>query len=94
MSGDQPIFRFGTTVISPGVINILPSIDIVTLFNRHIQGDWGDLSPADRMTNEAALAKGGRLMSAYNTSATPEGQIIIFTEANRQYTTFCLPSEY
>lgn len=87
-------FHFGTSIISNDVIAILPQINILDMFQRHIQGDWGDISPEDAQANEDALKNGGRLISAYNTPATAEGQIMVFTEANRQFTTFCLPSEY
>lgn len=88
-----PKFTFGTSILSSGVIQILPQINILEMFNRHIQADWGDIPPEDAQANEEALRHGGRLKSAYNTPATTEGKVIVITEANRQFTTFCLPSE-
>ena len=34
--------------------------------HRHHSGDWGDVDPEDKHTNDLALKSGGRLFSAYN----------------------------
>ncbi len=59
---------------------------------RHIQGDWGDLSPEDVHENELSLEKGFRLLSAY--ALSDQTRIWIITEADRSATTILLPSEY
>ncbi len=60
--------------------------------NRHLQGDWGTLDPEDIEANENALRNGGRLFSAYLTSAALKFWII--TEADRSATTILLPEDY
>ena len=61
------------------------------LLARHQGGDWGDVGAEDRRFNGNALRNGGRLFSAYDTSA---GRVWIITEADRRVTTVLLPSEY
>ena len=59
---------------------------------RHVAGDWGDLTDADKEENERALEQGTRLLSAYH---LPDGtKIWIITEADRSSTTVLLPEEY
>ncbi len=67
------------------------------LLERHLRGDWGDLSDADQECNESALIDGSRILSAYS---TPTGRgIWIIPEAEdargrRASTTILLPEEY
>jgi len=55
----------------PGHVRRTPGLDGMTdacayaLLDRHVTGDWGDLSDADRDANEVALNVGGRLLSCY-----------------------------
>jgi hypothetical protein len=67
------------------------------LLSRHRAGDWGDLSPEDRLANEGALEDGSRILSAYVLSTGT--RIWAITEAKddegrRAATTLLLPSEY
>lgn len=59
---------------------------------RHVAGDWGDLGAEDKASNEFALNKELRIVSAYN---LPDGErIYVITEADRSYTSLCLYIEY
>ena len=74
---------------------------------RHKEGDWGDLSEADRKDNNTALEIGERLLSSYN---LPDGmkeelrregltqnldtKVWIITDRDRNYTTILFSSEY
>jgi len=61
------------------------------LVQRHMSGDWGDLSAEDKAENELSLREGFRILSAYEL----EGQRYwIITEADRSVTTILLPQEY
>lgn len=62
------------------------------LLNRHVNGDWGDLSYEDRLRNELALVEMERLMSCY--SVEDGVKIYVVTEADRSTTTVMLDSEY
>lgn len=59
---------------------------------RHVAGDWGDLEAEDKASNNFALNKKLRIVSAYN---LPDGErIYVITEADRSYTTIMLYLEY
>jgi hypothetical protein len=64
-----------------------------SLFQRHAQGDWGDVCEEDWALNDLALADGdGRIFSSYE---LPEsGKVWVITEADRSVTTLLLPEEY
>ena len=59
---------------------------------RHLDGDWGELSPEDIRENELSLQYGWRLLSAYTLSTGV--RVWVITEADRSVTTFLLPEEY
>jgi len=69
---------------------------IETCLERFIEGDWGDVSPADARRNTADLDTGGRLLAAYN---TPYGRIWIVGNATDEpddprRITIMTPEEY
>ena len=59
---------------------------------RHLTGDWGELSEADKAENELSVREGFRILSAYTMSKGVK--IWVITEADRSVTTFLLPDEY
>ncbi len=62
------------------------------LLQRHLDGDWGDISEEDREANNLALQNGGRLLSAYRMGSGVK--LWVITEADRSVTTVLLPDEY
>ena len=94
------------THLSPGKIVITPGAQTAARESgerpyaylwRHINGDWGDLTPEDRRANEEALNTGARLISAYVLRSGV--RIWIITEAasedgRRASTCILLPDEY
>jgi hypothetical protein len=58
---------------------------------RHAAGDWGEVDAEDRRANDAAIAEGTRLLSAYRLDTGVK--IWIITEADRSATTILLPEE-
>jgi hypothetical protein len=85
-------FPAGRLVATPGALGALSQADIQGALRRHLAGDWGDVSEADRAENEAALQFGDRLLSAYRAS---DGQKFwVLTEADRSVTAVLLPDEY
>lgn len=88
------LFQLGRIVITPDALDHLNLLGIrpERLLDRHVAGDWGDLSPIDRMTNLEALMSGDRLMSAYMVGASVK--IWIITEASREVTTILCPENY
>jgi hypothetical protein len=67
------------------------SVDPITLLNRHVSGDWGDIHSEDRGENERALEIGARIFSVYGTE---ESRLWVITEADRAVTTILLSEEY
>ena len=66
--------------------------ELFQLLERHLCGDWGDVSDSDARANELALRHDLRIMSWYQTSCGARIQII--TEADRSVTTILLAKEY
>ena len=60
---------------------------------RHVTGDWGELSEEDRRENELSVKEGFRILSAYKLPRTGV-KLWIITEADRSATTLLLPDEY
>jgi hypothetical protein len=66
-------------------------VRISEFLERHYNGDWGILSAEDKAQNDAAVLRGGRILSQYQTDYA---KIWVITEADRATTTILLPSEY
>lgn len=86
------LFQPGNIVATPAVLAAVPHCVIDVALARHLSGDWGDMSNADRQANEQALKDGSRLFSAYQ--VREDTRIWIITEADRSATTVLLPEDY
>ena len=96
----MPKFPLGRTMMTRGVQDVLndptdPRLTtqlLLSLFDRHQAGDWGEVSQGDRALNDSALQDGDRLLSAY---ILPNGvKVWVITEWDRSVTTILLPDEY
>ena len=95
-------FKVGMLYTTPGAWDAMreagnPYRVAEELLSRHRAGDWGDLSPEDRLANERAIEDGSRILSAYVLSTGTK--IWLITEAKddegrRSATTILLPDEY
>ena len=85
-------FQMGHLGASPAVLAVVPKEELFQLLERHLCGDWGDVSDSDARANELALRHDLRIMSWYQTSYGARIQII--TEADRSVTTILLAKEY
>ena len=90
-------FTMGRLIMTAGVAELSAANESFAKFvrkslQRHSEGDWGDLSANDKRENETSLAKGFRLLSAYEHNGLPK--IWIITEADRSVTTVLFPDEY
>lgn len=92
-------FPLGRLLATPGAIEVLrvnnqaPS----EFLTRHAFGDWGDVSKDDALSNNEAVERGSRILSAYH--ANDGTKLWIITEAaddegDRAATTILLPDEY
>ena len=102
MSVVNPTFPLGQLVMTRGVNDLVADDEAFAKFvtkslARHIKGDWGDVDDEDKLTNDASLKQGLRLLSAYNDDRFPKhgiSTIWIITEADRSATTILFPDEY
>ena len=87
-------FPLGRIVATPGALAALEEAtdNPASFLRRHVTGDWGELDEHDRQENQFSVARGFRLLSAYNLSSGT--RIWIITEADRSVTTLLLPEEY
>ena len=88
-----PRFVWGEVAATPGA---WAAVDgdadrLMLLVARHIRGDWGDLCAEDVAANEAAIASGGRILSAY--TLAHGARVWVITEADRASTAILLPEE-
>ena len=65
--------------------------DLGQFIDRHVSGDWGDVTPEDRAANDLAVLDGGRIVSVYQLDGV---RISIVTDADRLYTVAKLFSEH
>jgi len=95
----RPRFELGRVVATPAALNVLEDSGQrpVELLDRHVRGDWGDLSADDAEANERALRDGSRILSAYIIASGKKIWIIteaVNDEGKRASTTILLPEEY
>jgi hypothetical protein len=86
-------FRLGEFVYTPGAERALEASGQLPsdFLERHIRGDWGDVSEEAWALNKENVETAGRLHSVYKTLG---GQALwIVTEADRSKTTLMLPDE-
>lgn len=90
----EVMFPIGRAYATPSALKAMKdsATSPATLLDRHGSGDWGDLDEEDKLTNDAAVEHGGRILSAYK---LPTGaKVWIITEWTRETTTIMLPEEY
>lgn len=85
-------FQMGNLGATPAVLEVVPKEELFQLLERHLCGDWGDVTENDARANELALRHDLRIMSWYQASSGARIQII--TEADRSATTILLAKEY
>jgi hypothetical protein len=88
-----PLFTVSKMLITPEALVALVESgeDPRAFVYRHIQGDWGDVSPEVWSDNEFAVCHGEPLFSIYHTR---QGRTLwVFTERSRYSTTIMLPGE-
>lgn len=98
-NGRTPKFGLGRIYGTPGLLAALAAgrQTVGEFLDRHVHGDWGELSEYDRHANEVSLQEGSRILSAYHTSLGEK--IWVITEAigedgQRASTCLMLPEEY
>ena len=89
----QPLFPLGQLFATPGALDLLDrtATNSLSIIERHVHGDWGDLCQEDRQANDEAVKLPLRIFSSYKIG---EHKLWCITEADRSVTTLLLPSEY
>jgi hypothetical protein len=94
----NPKFQLGQLLATHGCFAALKEAgqSAEEFLDRHQKGDWGDLGATDAALNNAALADGSRIMSAYRLRTGIKIWIIsdAVDEAGDRVTTCLLPEEY
>jgi hypothetical protein len=88
------LFSLGRSTITPAaqITLVIEQVVPLDLLRRHVQGDWGSVSPESAAANDAGLTEGGRLFSVYT---LPSGEVVwVITEGDRSSTCILLPSDY
>lgn len=87
-------FNPGRLVATPGALAEFEAAgeSPFDYLQRHLSGDWGDLSVGDIHENEYALGHDLRLLSSYHLKNGT--RIWIITEADRSSTCVLLPEDY
>ena len=96
---ERALFRPGRSIATAEAVKAMQEAgqDPNELLNRHVSGDWGEISQDVRIENEVSVRRvfttqRPRIFSAY--SLETGIKIWLFTEADRSVTTFLLPEEY
>ncbi|MDP8952542.1 MAG: hypothetical protein M3N18_09940 [Actinomycetota bacterium] len=87
-------FDLGRVVATPGALETMGEAGIspLSLIQRHVSGDWGEVPKADARENEYSIKHGFRVLSSYGVG---EGRKVwIITEADRSSTCLLLPEKY
>jgi hypothetical protein len=89
-----PLFRLGDIYITPRAQAALTThaVHPATLLDRHISGNWSNLSAEDIKANGEAVTYGARIFSSYRIA--PQARVWIITEASRASSKILLPEEY
>lgn len=90
---NPPLFPSGEFLLSSTVHE--RGFDFLPLLNRHLAGDWGEISDYDRACNAKALVEGSDVLSQYTAADAKhvEDLITIVTAADRTYTVVFLPGD-
>ena len=90
----NPLFQLGEVVATPGAVEAMQQLNVepLTLLQRHVTGDWGDVCEEDAQSNTDAVQYGDRILSSYVIGTSTK--VWLITEWDRSVTTLLLPSEY
>lgn len=92
MQKSKPLFELGRCVIVPNVLIILTEQDVSHLIDRHVSGDFGDISEGDKKLNQLAIRENNdRILSAYNIY---EKRVYVITEWDRSVTSVFFSEDY
>lgn len=77
------LFSLGVTCVSWNALQLLGWQAIATVINRHLSGDWGDVSAVRFRANALAIEQHYPLLSQYE---FPRARVYVLTEDDRTRT--------
>lgn len=88
-----PLFAPGTLKLSEKVHWLASKslIDPLPFVQRHVRGDWGEVSEAERQMNGVALEQGAPMTSRFQ--ITPRLYLVVLTSDDQRTTVVQLPEE-
>ena len=89
----EPLFEGGWVSISQKALLALGTVgeDFRALLERHLTGEWGEVTEAEKMLNDEAVKQNERIRSVYRLDTAVE--LWITTEKDREDTFIELPKE-
>ncbi|EMQ8858222.1 methyltransferase [Pseudomonas aeruginosa] len=89
----QPLFAPGTLKLSEKVHWLASKslIDPLPYVQRHVRGDWGEVSEAERQMNSVALEQGAPMTSRFQ--ITPRLYLVVITSDDQRTTVVQLPEK-
>jgi hypothetical protein len=94
------IFKLGDVIVTSNVNKHMMSTEfeefVKNSLDRHSRNDYGEMCEDDKMMNDLATIKGGRIFSSYHIidANIKEDRIWIITTGDREYTSVMFPHEY
>jgi hypothetical protein len=64
--------------------------ELAEVLERHLSGDWGEVTKSDAVENEDAGRHGGRILSIYHT--VPKHRVYVITDSANETTKVLLAS--
>jgi hypothetical protein len=92
----KKLFQPGQLVGTPEALEALGPARVFEILVRHLSGDWGELSAADKEENNLSVREGFRILSAYWVDEADQfrGKVWVITEADRSSTCILRPDQY
>jgi hypothetical protein len=90
----SPRFHHGRVFMTECIVILAREgkADILKCLERHLAGDWGDVSEARKEMNDAAVERRGLVVSRYRVMTALE--IVILTKEDRSLTKLMLLNEF
>ena len=85
-------FAPGSIVATPAALATTTPQQLLAALERHLTGDWGDVTAEDAQANEDAVTHGYRIFSVYQLA--DDNRLWVITEADRSSTCFLRPEDY
>lgn len=99
---ENPLFPIGQVLFTLSAWREIKlyEANILALLQRHVSGDWSDITPEEGEENRQAIKKGESVFSSYIIATHTIGtfavntKVWIITEGDRSKTMILLPEEY